>query len=350
MGDATGRAVKGVILAAGFGQRMAPITETLPKPLLPVGNLPLIVYAVKLLAHHGITDIGVNLHYLGRQLKDALGDGSAYGVRFFFSEEVEILGTGGGLKRMHQFADETLVVVNSDTIIDLDVTAVVAEHRARGALATMVLRDDPRREEFGQIEIDAETGRMCRILGQGPIPTNKVLSRMFTGVHVLEPRFLDYIPLDVHTDIIRYGYAKALSNHEPIFGTLMDTYWADAGTPQRYYQVNADALAQRMPLRHADPLSGYALAPRQDVADAVRMGEHVTLGPNTQLRPPVLLGEGTRVGDKATVGPGTIVGQAVQIGKDASLSHCVVLDGARIEAGERLESMLIGKKSRLSLR
>jgi NDP-sugar pyrophosphorylase family protein len=339
--------VKGFILAAGFGQRMLPITETIPKPLLPVGNLPLIVYALKLLAHHGITDIIINLHYLGKAIREVLGDGSQHGVQITYSEEVEILGTGGGLKRMHSHFDDTVVVVNSDTVLDLDLHAKIAEHRARGALATMVLREDSRREEFGQIEIDA-AGRIVRILGQGTVdgPTR---SLMFTGVHIVEPRFLEYVPPDVHTCIIRYGYAKALSNNEPLFGTVMDDYWADAGTPERYYQVNEDALLQRMKLRHADPLGGYALSPKRDVADVVRMGNEVDLGAGARILPPVLLGDDTRIGERATVGQGSVIGAKVSIGKDAVVSQSIVLDGARVDAGARVTRTLVGKKASLSL-
>ena len=126
--------MKGFVLAAGFGQRLRPITESTPKPLLPVGNVPLIAYALKLLAQAGITDIIVNLHHLGRVIREALGTGEVYGVKITWSEEEEILGTGGGLKKMHEALEgETFVVVNSDTIIDLDLKAVIATHRRKKA-------------------------------------------------------------------------------------------------------------------------------------------------------------------------------------------------------------------------
>ena len=329
---------------------MLPITETIPKPLLPVGHVPLIGYALKLLAHHGITDVIINLHYLGKAIRDSLKDGADYGVNITYSEEEEILGTGGGLKRMHEHLDGTTVVVNSDTVLDLDLHAAMREHRERGALATMVLREDPRRDEFGQIEID-HAGHIVRILGNPEKLEADVATRslMFTGVHIIEPRFLEYIPPDVHTCIIRYGYSKALSNNEPLFGSVMNNYWADAGTPERYYEVNSDALAQKMKLRHVDPLGGYALSPKRDVADVVRMGEDVDIGQGVRLLPPVLLGNDVRVGERCTVGPGTVLGDKVSLGKDAVVSRSIVLDGAKVEAGARLDRMLVGRKAALSL-
>ncbi len=335
--------MKGFVLAAGLGQRLRPITQAVPKPLLPIGNLPLIGYALRLLAYHGITDLIVNLHHLGKQVREALGDGSRFGVTITYSEEEELLGTGGALRRMQgALADDTFVVVNSDTILDLDLDQVLTAHRERQALATVVLREDARQQEFGQLEIDAG-GRLRRILGQGEA-AEPLRSLMFAGVHVLEPRFLDYIPPDVNTCVMRYAYSKALANGEPLFGVTMDGYWSDAGTLERYLAATDDALAQRMRLRHADPLAGYALTPKRTVADVVRMGREVVLGDGAEIRPPVLLGDGVRVGAHAVVGPGCVIGAKAQVGKEARLSRTVVLDGARIEKGARLDGALVARK------
>ena len=341
--------MRGFILAAGFGERLRPVTELVPKPLLPVGNLPLIGYAIKLLAHHGITDIIINLHHLGKQIKEELGEGEAFGVRLTYSEEEEILGTGGGLKRMHeQLSEDTFVVVNSDTILDVDLHGAIADHKRRGALATMVLRADPHQADFGQIEID-DSGRIRRILGQGEadIPLRAL---MFAGVHVFEPRFLEYIPPDVNTCVNRYAYIKALNNDEVLGSYVMDGYFADAGTPMRYYQANVDALDQAMKLRHADPLGGFALAPRREVAEVVRMGTDVQLGVGVNILPPVLLGDGVRLGDHSTVGPYAILQKDVQVGKEALIVHSILLENSRVEPGTRLARALLTKKTSLELK
>jgi len=327
---------------------MRPLTDVVPKPLLPVGNLPLIGYALKLLAHHGIEDVIVNTHHLGKPLKEGLGDGSTFGVNITYSDEEEILGTAGGLKKMHDHLDDdTFVVLNSDTVLDLDLAEVLKAHRVRGALATLVLRQDERQEEFGQLEID-DTGRVRRILGQGESDV-PLRSLMFAGVHVIEPRFLEYIPPDVNTCIMRYAYTKALRNDEPLYGVAMDGYWSDAGTPERYFQVNMDALSQAVTLRHADPLGGFAHEPKRAVPEVVRMGDNVDLGNGVEIRPPVLLGDGTKVGDNAVVGPFAVIGPRVQIGKDARVASAIVLEGSRIDSGARHERVVIGKKASLPL-
>ncbi len=339
--------MKGFILAAGFGQRLRPITESIPKPLLPVGNLPLIGYAIKLLSYHGITELIINLHHQGKAIKDALGDGSDWGVQITYSQEDEILGTGGGLKRMHAVLEEggPFVVLNSDTIQDVDLHRLIAVHKENHALATLVLRSDPRQGEFGQIEVDPE-GRIRRILGQGEACA-KLTPYMFAGVHIIEPRLLEYIPPDVNTCIMRYAYTKALEHGDPLFSMVSDGYWSDAGTPERYFEANVDALNQKMPLRHADPLAGYAVEPRRVVADVVRMGADVHLGEAVEIKPPTLLGDGVKLGDRASIGPYCVAATKVQLGKEARASHAILLEGAKLDAGEAVERIIVGKKARL---
>ncbi len=340
--------MKGFVLAAGLGERLKPITDSVPKPMMPVGNLPLIGYALRLLAHHGITDVMVNLHHQAKLLRESLGDGARFGVSITYSFEQEILGTGGALKFARQhLGDETFVVLNSDTILDIDLHAVIRAHRARGAVATMVLRTDPRQQEFGQIDIDAH-GRVRRILGQGAAGTD-LRSLMFSGVHVIEPRFLEYIPPDVSTCIVRYAYTKALQNDEVLGGELMDGYWCDAGTPARYFEAHVDAMSQRMVLRHADPLAGYALEPKRAVAEVVRLGKNVDLGANARIVPPVLLGDGVKVGEHATVGPFVCVGPRAQIGKAAHVSESVVLEQAKVDADTELHRCIVGRKAVLPI-
>ena len=168
-------------------------------------------------------------------------------------------------------------------------------------------------------------------------------------MHIVEPRFLEFVPPDVHTCMVRYGYVKALNNNEALFGHVINGYYADAGTPQIFYQTNADALAQRLKLPYVDPLGGFALMPKREVADVVRMGQNVDLGAGVQLLPPVLLGDGCHIAERAIVGPGTILGAGVSVGKDASLTDSIVLDGVRIEAGMQLTKTLVGKKAMLHL-
>ena len=241
--------VKGFILAAGFGTRMRPITEEIPKALVPVCTVPAIRFSIELLKSADITDIFINTHYLGEALERELGDGSKYNVNITYSHEDVILGTGGALRKVvSQLEGQTLVVVNADTLISCPLKEALAFHQEKNSIATMVLRNDPKQASYGLIEIDSDN-RIQRFLGEsGPNLQNaEALKKyMFTGIHILEPRFLEYIPPEISVCINRYAYPKALRNNEPLYGFVCSDPWRDLGQPDLYYQTNMDILNKRL--------------------------------------------------------------------------------------------------------
>ena len=188
--------MRAMILAAGFGTRMRPLTDTLPKALVPVAGRPLIEYTLLFVKSHGIEEVVLNLHHLGHLLRDALGDGSAYGLRITYSPEDPILDTGGGIKNAQPFLDgEPFLVLNADTILDFDLTALLAAHQRTHAIGTLLLRPNPDEGQYGVIETDRR-GVIRRIRGEpSAIEVNGPLSRlMFTGCQVLEPRIFETMP------------------------------------------------------------------------------------------------------------------------------------------------------------
>ncbi|MFO0775816.1 MAG: nucleotidyltransferase family protein [Nitrospiraceae bacterium] len=232
--------MKAMILAAGLGTRLRPLTNTTPKPLLSVGGTPLIVWNLLLLRRHGLRDVLINLHYLGAQIEQALGDGSRYGMRIAYSHEPVILGTGGGLKQAESwFGGESVVVVNGDTLVEIDLGEVCARHRERRATVTMVLREDPEAVRWGLVEMDAQQ-RVHRINGKGSIGTAAPVQRMFAGLHVFEPRVLQRLPPAGTESSVIEAYTGALADGELIVGYDVRGYWSDVGTPERYAQAERD--------------------------------------------------------------------------------------------------------------
>ena len=238
-------AVTALILAAGFGTRLRPLTDTLPKPILPVGGRPIIEYTLRLLKRHGIADVVINLHHLGEKIKAALGDGSRYGMSITYAEEPEILGTGGAIQAAApHFGAEGLLVINGDILVEIDLDAVVDFHRRKGGMATLVLREDPDIARYGAVEID-DAERICNLRGQIEVAADLPRrQRMFTGIHLLTPAILPAIPTsgycdiaDVYIDLIRRGF--------PLFGQTMTGYWNDIGTPDRYHQAERDLQEAR---------------------------------------------------------------------------------------------------------
>jgi len=229
--------MKGMILAAGLGTRLRPLTEALPKPLLPVGGRPLIYYNLLLLKKYGITDILINVHHQAKKIMDELGNGAAIGMNISYSEEPHILGTGGGIKKGEPFLDSgPFLVINGDILVDINIDHLVTFHQKKKGIATLVLRDDPNVSQYGDIEVDTND-QIRNILGKAPPTSVRTCKRMFTGIHIITPSGLDYIPAGKFYSIID-AYLAMLHKGEKLFGYSMDGYWNDIGVPERYREVN----------------------------------------------------------------------------------------------------------------
>lgn len=222
--------MKAMILAAGFGTRLRPLTDHVPKPLLDVAGQPMIAFALRLLRVARIRDVVVNLHHLGDQIKARLGDGGEFGVHITYSEEDPILDSGGGIAAARPYLeDDRFVVLNSDTFIDLDLLDVIAFHERKRALATMVVRPDPDALRRDDVCIDAD-GRIHRILGCGAPMSAQLQRCMYPGVMIFEPRIFSYLGSGVFS-ITRDTYPRLLAAGEPVYGFVHHGYWSVLDTP-----------------------------------------------------------------------------------------------------------------------
>lgn len=243
-----------MILAAGLGTRLRPLTNTIPKPLLPIAGTPLIVWNLLLLKRHGFHQVVINLHYLGPMIEQALGDGSRFGIRIIYSHEPVILGTGGGIKKAEPyFSGEPVLILNADTLVELDLEALWDFHRSRGAIATLVLREDPVAEHWGLVEV-GDQDRILRITGRGVREARAISQRMFAGIHILHPRLLQQVPKEVASSIID-PYIAAIERGESVLGYDLHGYWSDIGTAERYTQAEHDARSGLIRLEERSPHS-----------------------------------------------------------------------------------------------
>jgi NDP-sugar pyrophosphorylase family protein len=250
--------MKAMILAAGLGTRLRPLTNAIPKPLLPVGGTPLIVWNLLLLKRHGFCDVVINLHHLGPMIEQAVGNGSKFGLRIVYSREPMILGTGGGIKQAEPyFSGEPVLVLNGDTLFELNLDALSAFHRTRNAAATLVLREDPDATRWGLVEVGAD-GRIVRITGKGLSISGPTTPRMFAGIHILSPRLLRDVPKGVASSIID-PYVAAIERGETVLGYDLRGYWSDVGTTERYAQVEHDVRAGLISLEARQPAGDRAL-------------------------------------------------------------------------------------------
>jgi mannose-1-phosphate guanylyltransferase len=233
--------MRAMVFAAGYGQRLLPVTQGLPKALIPVAGRPMIEYSLLLLKYYGIGEVILNVHHLGEKIEEYLGDGEKLGLKVFYSRERELLDTGGGLFCARRFfLNETFVVINSDVVIDLSLKELIDAHRRRRAIATLVLRPAPDADLYGSIEISNDL-RIQRFL-DSRAPQNQPLGSltklMFTGVQVLEPKIFDYMEpgsaeVPPRFGITRTTYPRMVTRGEELYGFPFKGFWQDLGTADR---------------------------------------------------------------------------------------------------------------------
>jgi NDP-sugar pyrophosphorylase family protein len=245
--------MRAMILAAGLGTRLRPLTDSVPKALVPVAGRPLVEYSLLWLRSQGIQDVVMNLHHHGEKIRAALGDGSVYGLRITYSSEDPILDTGGGIKKAQPFLDgETFLVLNCDTILDLDLSILLDTHRRNQAVATLVLRADPEARRYGIIETDRR-GRVRRFLGQPPEVNATLSPFMFTGLQILEPRVFDFMPAHKAFGTTRETYPQLLQAGEPLYGFIHSGPWMVVDDAEGMARATRAIISGRVRLSYLRP-------------------------------------------------------------------------------------------------
>jgi NDP-sugar pyrophosphorylase family protein len=240
---------RAMVLAAGRGTRLAPLTDTLPKPLVPVAGRPFLEHILEFLRAGGITEVVINLHHLGHLIEQQVGDGTRFGVRVRYSWEDPILDTGGGIKRAERLlAGEPFVVVNGDSLLEIPLGELVERHRSRGSVVTMALRPNPDAARYGVIELDP-ADRVRRVVGLPPgDPGAPLRAFMFPGLHVFEPAVFRWMEPDAAYSVIRVTYPRLLAAGAAVHGFVTEARWVNIDTPGAL--AEAEAELGRRPFRY----------------------------------------------------------------------------------------------------
>src|SRR5215472_17320419 len=238
--------MRAMILSAGYGTRLWPLTADRTKPAIPILGKPLVGYVAEYAAQFGSRDIIVNLHHRPQSVRMALGDGRAFGVSIQYVAEPEILGTSGALDNARALLDqETFVVINGKIITDIDLAAALETHRRTNALATLVVLPNVARERFSVV--DVADGLIERFGGM-PAPASTDDSSpplMFTGIQIMEPRIFDYIPRGVFSHSTTDVYPQAIARGERIVAHVASGKWYELSTLQRYLDISLKLLAEQ---------------------------------------------------------------------------------------------------------
>lgn len=241
--------MKAMVLAAGEGTRLRPLTLHTPKVLLPIGEKPLIVYILNWLKSHGIKEVAINLHHLGEKIEAFLGDGTCFGVKIFYSKEEKLLGTAGGVKKMKHFFDTTFIVVYGDVLTDFDLNRMILVHKEKKGIATLAVKEVSNPWEVGIIKL--EDRRVISFVEKPPKGSEHG-NLGSVGVYVLEREVLDWIPSRGFCDFAYDIFPKLIEAGMPIYAYLLDPqdYIIDIGTPSKYLQANEDIKAGRLRLTY----------------------------------------------------------------------------------------------------
>ncbi|HMG33921.1 MAG TPA: NDP-sugar synthase [Blastocatellia bacterium] len=278
--------MKGFILAAGFGTRLWPLTEDRTKPAIPFLNKPLITYSVSYLASHAIRDIIVNLHHQPDSIRNALGTGRAFGVSICYSFEEEILGTSGALDFVREaLVEDDFVVINGKIVTDIDLSKAIQAHRERGAIATLVLRENPALERFSIVETAAD-GRVTRFAGMpDPAQSGDSAPLMFTGIQILSPRIFRYIPRSRFSHSTVDVYPQAIAAGEVVLGHVAAGSWYEMSTLSRYFEASLRFMRGRD--ESVTQGAGCVIGDGALVQNSV-LWDRVTVEPNSTVRLAVL--------------------------------------------------------------
>jgi len=230
--------MKAMILAAGEGTRLRPLTRDMPKPMLPVGGRPLIGHLVALLREHGVTDIAVNLHHRPQAIPAYLGDGSSFGVKVTYSHEDVLLGSAGAVKKLAPFFDEGFFVLYGDVLTDIDLSALAACHRKRRASLTMALHEVDEPSRCGIAEVNGDG--MVQRFREKPPPREVFSTWANAGVYAAEPSILRFIPEGSSFDFGNQLIPILLERGQPIGAYLSNSYFLDIGAPERYERAERD--------------------------------------------------------------------------------------------------------------
>ena len=271
--------MRAMIMAAGLGTRLRPLTGLIPKPMAPLANRPALYHIVELLKRHGITEVVINIHYFPDTLTSYLGDGYDLGMSIRFAYEEELLGTAGGVKNNEDFlGGDTFIVMSGDALTDLDLEAAVRTHREKGGIATLSVKEVEDPSDYGVMIVDEND----RITGfqEKPAPEEALSNLSNAGIYIFEPEIFKRIPADTFYDFGNQVLPGLVKEDIPFYVHRIESYWNDVGSLSEYRQGNFDALEGKVQLEPEGT----------EVAPGVRAGERTYISPEATVEGPVLLG------------------------------------------------------------
>ena len=321
--------MKAMLLAAGLGTRLRPITYEMPKPMVPVANRPVMEHILRLLARHGFTEVIANLHWFPDLIRERFGDGSGVGIELSYSPEERLLGTSGGVRNAAGFLGDSFLVISGDALTDIDLGAMRAFHESHGGIATLATKRVEDTTQFGV----AITGSDGRIQGfqEKPEPAEALSDLANCGIYMFRAEIFDFFPSPGTSKAAGRGdpegfadwamdvFPQLLEGDVPFYSHEVDAYWNDIGNLEELRGGNVDALSGAVTLE----LEG-------ELHDGFRSG--TPAADEGELAGPVLIGAGCEIGDDVRIDGPAVIGAGATIGAGARLREVIALPGTEVPA------------------
>jgi len=324
-----------MVMAAGLGTRLRPLTYEVAKPLVPIANRPVMEHILLLLRRHGLGPVIANLHWFGDAIRERFGDGSRFGIDLTYSHEDELLGTAGGVRNVADFfGDEPFLVMAADALTDIDLGALRAAHEANDGIATLAVKRVSQVSEFGVVVTDS--GGRIQGFQEKPDPAEALSDLASCMIYILDREIFDYFPSKPAVDFAREVFPALLSNDVPFYVHRIDAYWNDVGSLPEYLQGNLDAVEGTVQVEPAGEL-----LPSSGGDEALEHGDPGVGGP-------VLAAEGCEIGAEVRLDGPLVIGAGCTIGDGARVKESVVLPGAEVPPGALVASAIYGRKAALS--
>ncbi|MES2348552.1 MAG: NDP-sugar synthase [Pseudomonadota bacterium] len=340
--------MKAMILAAGKGTRVRPLTYDLPKPMIPILGKPVMAYLIEHLAKYGINEIMVNVSYLHEKIEDYFGEGHQYGVQIGYSFEgytndmgevvPQPLGSAGGMKKIQQFGgffDETTIVLCGDALIDLDIKSALFEHKRKGAMASVVTKEVPWDKVSSYGVVVAEKDGRIKSFQEKPSQAEALSNFASTGIYIFEPEVLDLIPADRPFDIGSELFPLMAEKGLPFFAQTRSFNWIDIGTVADYWEVCQSVLMGEV--AHLD-------MPGIQINDGLWVGLNTSIDwEGTRIEGPVYIGSGSRVEAGATIIGPTWIGHGSHVCRGAEVVRSVLFEYTRVLPNVSFTEMIVFK-------
>lgn len=339
--------MKAVILSAGYGTRLRPLTDSVTKPMVKVLGIPAIEYTLNFLKTNGINEVFINRHYFPEQFESI---NTPSGMKITFSFEQDILGTLGGVMSFKDdLMDDDFIVINGDIIFNFDLKQAYHTHRSKNNVATMLLRDNDV-EKASPVYIDD----FLNVVSIGKREDDVYKSYMFSGIHIISPDFFNKVNIkDAPSCMVRDFYIPYMKNGGRVsaFVPAEPFLWMEIGDLTSYLKANIRLveLMSRYKLDHEMEsfISAYWFNSKQnkilESVEGIWLGEGYYIDHDATIHPPVIIGAGTKVMSNCVVGPNAVIGNNVIIMPDSQIKDSLILDEVKVSPGDFVEQMIIGK-------